>query len=615
MISIIIPYLSNSECIDLCKQKISENTRNDYEIIEITDNTDVYAAYNLGAELANNEILVFLNDDMIVAPSWDVEMVNHCEENTVVTNYLVESGYVKPAPTNIERDFGKSPDDFDYNGFVSFTKSIYATEVMDGFGWYMPFAIRKSSFHPYPNEQKYPHSPNDILLFKIFQDRGYAFKKVNSFTYHFQCVSNRPNMESKAKFIISRYAEDISWIKDYKVDYVIYNKGEELSEEYNTKTMPNIGNNQYDIFHFIHENYDNLPEVMAFVQGDPFYHCKKEVFDKLILRRELTALETCDLAGKGKWKRNQSGEFIELNDSWYIPVQDKDFDNKCAYESYDEFMSTYFTGYIREEWNRFAPASQYIVTKEDALKRPREFWELMLCELPRNHMTEGHIIERAMTTILEGKLKEKNILTSNDRIASVRKCLSFLPQGGMTKDELFKLQEICADKMVIELGSYAGASSCMIATVCHKVHCIDMWDDTYEHLEHDKEQKSAYTVHGKRVKSIEDLFTKNCEIFIEGKSIIPHKGNTLDLAPNFEDKAYDIVLIDADHSYQGVSQDFEAYKDKIVDGGLMLFHDYGDTKWKDIKVFCDEKVKSNEIEIVEVVGRLAICRRVVSNAS
>ena len=407
MISIIIPYLSNSTCIELCKQKIQENTRNEYEIVEIVDNTDVYDAYNLGAEKAKNEILVFLNDDMIVAPSWDVEMVNHCDEKTVVTNYLVESGYVKPAPTNIERDFGKSPKDFDYNAFVAFTKSIYATEVKDGFGWYMPFAIRKTSFHPYPNENKYPHSPNDILLFQIFKDRGYSFKKVNSFTYHFQCVSNRHNMESKATFVISRYNEDISWIKDYEVDYVIYNKGEDLPEEYNVKKVPNIGNNQRDIFQYIYENYNKLPDVMAFVQGDPFYHCKKEVFDKLIVKKELTALETCDLAGRGKWKRNEGGEFIEINDSWYIPVQDKDYNNECKYKSHEEFIGKYFDGYEKEEWLRFAPGSQYVVPKANVLKYPKSFWKGLMDELPKNHMTEGHIIERTMTTILEGTLKLK----------------------------------------------------------------------------------------------------------------------------------------------------------------------------------------------------------------
>ena len=38
-------------------------------------------------------------------------------------------------------------------------------------------------------------------------------------------------------------------------------------------------------------------------------------------------------------------------------------------------------------------------------------------------------------------------------------------------------------------------------------------------------------------------------------------------------KLIDVLLIDGDHRYEGVSQDFECYRPLVRDGGLILFHD------------------------------------------
>ena len=92
-------------------------------------------------------------------------------------------------------------------------------------------------------------------------------------------------------FVISRFKEDISWIKELTDNYIVYNKGDDDIPEYKAKKMPNIGGNQRDTFHFIYDNYDNLPDLMAFVQGDPFDHCKDGKFYDLIKNRHYTKLE------------------------------------------------------------------------------------------------------------------------------------------------------------------------------------------------------------------------------------------------------------------------------------------------------------------------------------
>jgi hypothetical protein len=216
------------------------------------------------------------------------------------------------------------------------------------------------------------------------------------------------NVFPKCKFIISRYKEDVSWIKEYTDNYIIYNKGEKLDSRYKSIELDNIGNNQYDIFHYIYTNYENLPDMMLFLQGHPFDHCKKEKFDKIIYNDKFTPFESYeDLIHGHASKADIDGGYMERNDCWYISAHNQTHNITCIYRSYDEFMNKYFSDYIHVDWIRFTPGSQYMVEKKQILKYSRDFWKSLMEELPFNNMTEGHIIERSLLYILTGNLTSR----------------------------------------------------------------------------------------------------------------------------------------------------------------------------------------------------------------
>lgn len=70
--------------------------------------------------------------------------------------------------------------------------------------------------------------------------------------------------------VIARYQEDINWVKKLNCNYLIYNKGESIPEEY--KQIPNIGREGETYIRYIIEFYNNLPDYVTFVQGNPFFH-------------------------------------------------------------------------------------------------------------------------------------------------------------------------------------------------------------------------------------------------------------------------------------------------------------------------------------------------------
>ena len=63
--------------------------------------------------------------------------------------------------------------------------------------------------------------------------------------------------------VIAKYKEDISWLKDLKCKYVVYDK---------SKDIPNIGREAETYLRYIIERYDSLPEYVLFLQGYPFDH-------------------------------------------------------------------------------------------------------------------------------------------------------------------------------------------------------------------------------------------------------------------------------------------------------------------------------------------------------
>jgi len=178
--------------------------------------------------------------------------------------------------------------------------------------------------------------------------------------------------------------------------------------------------------------------------------------------------------------------------------------------------------------------------------------------------------------------------------------------GGMSRKELEFLYDICKDKIVLELGSMVGMSSYVIASVAKSISCIDVWSNNLDHLSHDKEQQRIYTPHLEIIGDMYSQFQVNCSGFIDSGKLKMFRGNTQQMVDCFENNIFDIILIDADHSYQGIKNDFNAYKNKLNSTGQFVFHDYGDCMWKGIKHFCDEMVRDNKIRLVNQDERLAV---------
>lgn len=202
-LSILIPHYSTPSCdaaLNLCIQMFRENTScKNYELIVVHGFSDPYVFWNEYADHAQSNNLVFFNNDMLPAPGWDEFMLKHVTDNTLVMGYLIEPGVISPAPQNIHRDFGRTPNSFRRREFEEFCRAHEVPEVTQEMGWYMPVMLTLPFFAKmgkYPTIPPFPH-PNDIAFWNHCESRGAELRRVRSFAYHFQGLSNPVNDKNR----------------------------------------------------------------------------------------------------------------------------------------------------------------------------------------------------------------------------------------------------------------------------------------------------------------------------------------------------------------------------------------------------------------------------------
>lgn len=119
-----------------------------------------------------------------------------------------------------------------------------------------------------------------------------------------------------------------------------------------------------------------------------------------------------------------------------------------------------------------------------------------------------------------------------------------------------------------EIGVSRGEGSTYLLHNCKKVSClyaIDAWKEYDDNCGDGFFPQIALD----HMKSLTLINTKQF-----GDRIKLVEKDSVDAAKDFADESLDFVFIDADHSYEGVLRDMEAYWSKVKPGGLFSGHDW-----------------------------------------
>lgn len=76
------------------------------------------------------------------------------------------------------------------------------------------------------------------------------------------------------------------------------------------------------------------------------------------------------------------------------------------------------------------------------------------------------------------------------------------------------------------------------------------------------------------------------------------------------DLSIDLLIIDGDHSYEGVKFDFDNYFPLLQPGGYVIFDDYNAEEWPGVQQFIDQDLsKTIEFEYLGAISRTAVGRK------
>lgn len=168
-------------------------------------------------------------------------------------------------------------------------------------------------------------------------------------------------------------------------------------------------------------------------------------------------------------------------------------------------------------------------------------------------------------------------------------------EGWLFDEEAELLIKYARDNNVVELGSYCGKSTVAMAGVAKQVMAVDTFDG--------RATTSQKPTLEEFMNNTKDL---NVTIF---------KGTTTDMSELIKIKT-DLLFIDADHSYEGVSSDFTLYFPKVKSKGYIILHDsYGEngeeehTPWPGVTKFTKELMSDSRVKFVEKCRRCSVFQK------
>jgi len=142
---------------------------------------------------------------------------------------------------------------------------------------------------------------------------------------------------------------------------------------------------------------------------------------------------------------------------------------------------------------------------------------------------------------------------------------------------LHRIPRVVGDGWYVDLGTFRGRSACLMAdtirseNLAAQIFTVDTFDDrgiSRRFRSDGSIETSSGDGKDHSIGVIQTFKDKGLDGYID---VI--KSTTVEAVGFFEGDGVDFLFIDADHSYEGVSDDFWAWQGKVVEGGFIAFHD------------------------------------------
>ena len=148
--------------------------------------------------------------------------------------------------------------------------------------------------------------------------------------------------------------------------------------------------------------------------------------------------------------------------------------------------------------------------------------------------------------------------------------------------ELFlKILNSCkSPSAIVEVGSWKGRSSVFASRAAavsnSKLYCVDTW------LGSNVENESHPTVEQAKIENVFAQFKKNISLF-GCDNVVICRGDSIEVAKNWDQGPIDFLFIDASHDYESVLKDLRAWVPLVKPGGVICGDDWNREERPDLK--------------------------------
>lgn len=164
---------------------------------------------------------------------------------------------------------------------------------------------------------------------------------------------------------------------------------------------------------------------------------------------------------------------------------------------------------------------------------------------------------------------------------------------------------------ILEIGTLFGVRSAMMYDLCQgffeRLHftLIDPLSGYYGQTQNDP-------ISGECIvrKNVEENFYE-VGMDISSFTILQGMSENPEIIKQASEKFYDLIIIDGDHSYEGITRDYKNYMDKLNIGGYLVIDDWNTKEWPEVDRFIHcvpEQDKRMEC-IVRGWKTIVFCRR------
>jgi hypothetical protein len=172
---------------------------------------------------SSNEIVSYLQSDMVICKDYDIEILKHLEPNMILCSTRIEPPLHGNSGEKITYDFGLDPEIFNLEEFTQYAEKQKQEKITEYF--FAPFTLYKDTWNLIGGHDtlfRRSREDSDILT-RLVLNNTKIIQVWNAIVYHFTCTSSRGkdwfnpnNLEAQNKVKLQQIADNIELNKFYK---------------------------------------------------------------------------------------------------------------------------------------------------------------------------------------------------------------------------------------------------------------------------------------------------------------------------------------------------------------------------------------------------------------